>query len=74
MSKLISYLLGAEEPLFSISLRQLEKTAGNPAVDVRLTAEIIGKVRMKMKQLGLDPGDTKGPELYKALIRNHVAQ
>lgn len=68
MSKLISDLLGAEEPLFSISLRQLEKTTGNPAVDVRLTAEIIGKVRMKIKELGLDPDDTKGPELYKALI------
>lgn len=68
MSKLISDLLGAEEPLFSISLRQLEKITGNPAIDVRLTAEIIGKVRMKMKELGLDPDDTTGQELYKALI------
>ncbi len=68
MSKLISDLLAAEEPLFSISLRQLEKTSGNPSVDVRLTAEIMGKVRMKLEELGLDPDDTTGKELYEALI------
>ena len=68
MSKLISHLLFAEEPLFTISLRQLEEVSGNPSVDVRLTAEIMGKVRMKTQELGLDPDDTTGEELYKALI------
>lgn len=68
MSRLISDLLSAEEPLFSISLRQLEENSGKPAVDVRLTAEIIGKVRLKTKELGLDPDDTTGKELYTALV------
>lgn len=68
MSKLISDLLGAEEPLFSLAIRQLEKESGRTSVDVRLTAEILHKVRQKTKQLGLDPDDTTGRELYHALL------
>lgn len=68
MSKLLSDLLGATEPLFSLALQQLEKASGNPSVDVRLTAEILGKVRLKTQELGLDPDDTTSKELYFALL------
>ena len=68
MSKLISELLGATEPMFSIAISQLEKASGKPGVDVRLTAEIIGQVIQKTKDLGLDPKDTTGKELYSALL------
>jgi hypothetical protein len=68
MSKLISELLGATEPMFSIAVSQLEKASGKPGVDVRLTAEIIGQVIQKTKDLGLDPKDTTGKELYSALL------
>lgn len=68
MSKTISQLLGATEPMFSLSLTQLEKASGNPSVDVRLTSEIIGKVHLKTSELGLDPKDTTGKELYHALL------
>lgn len=68
MSKLLSELLAAEEPMFSLALKQLEQVSGNASVDVRLTAEIVGKVHMKVRALGLDPKDTTGPELYRALI------
>ena len=68
MSRLIAQLLAAEQPLFSLSLRQLEEVSGLPAVDTRLTAEIIGKVRLKTEELGLDPDDTTGQELYQALV------
>lgn len=68
MSRLISNLLGATEPMFSLAVRQLEQVTGKPGVDVRLTAEIIGLIRLKTKQLGLDPDDTTGKELYHALI------
>jgi hypothetical protein len=68
MSKLLSDLLGATEPMFSLALKQLEHDSGNPNVDVRLTAEIIGKVRLKTKELGLDENDTAGKELYHALL------
>ncbi len=68
MSQLISNLLGATEPMFSIAINQLEKASGKPGVDVRLTAEIIGQVFQKTRDLGLDPKDTTGKELYSALL------
>lgn len=67
MSKMISELLQAEEPLFTNAIRQLEKVSGNPSADIRLTSEIIGKVYTKTKELGLDPDDTTSEELYHAL-------
>ena len=68
MSKVLSELLAAEEPLFGMAIKRLEQASGNTSVDVRLTAEIIGKVHMKMRALGLDPKDTTGSELYRALF------
>jgi len=41
--------------------------AGKPAIDVRLTADILGTVRVKISSLGLDPDDTTGEELYATL-------
>lgn len=72
MSRMLSELLGAEEPLFSLALQQLEQESGRPGIDVRLTAEIIGKIRLKTQELGLDPDDTTPQELYRAL-ENRVA-
>ena len=68
MSRVLSELLNQEEPLFSLALKQLEQSSGNMSVDVRLTAEIVGKVHVKIRSLGLDPADTTGDELYAALI------
>jgi hypothetical protein len=68
MSRLLSELLAAEEPMFTMAIQQLEQVSGNTSVDVRLTAEIVGKVHMKIRALGLDPSDTTGPELYRALV------
>lgn len=68
MSKMLSDLLGATEPMFSLALKQLENDSGNPSADVRLTAEIMGKIRLKTQELGLDPDDTTGKELYYGLL------
>lgn len=65
---MLSKLLNAKEPLFTMSLKQLEDASGHPSADVRLTAEIIGMVRMKITELGLDPDDTSPKELRQALI------
>jgi len=67
MTRFLSEALGAVEPVFSRSIQQLEHAAGLPGTDIRLTAEIIQKTRTKVIQLGLDPNDTTGPELYRAL-------
>jgi hypothetical protein len=61
-------LLDAEEPLFHHSIEQLEEVSGREGTDVRLTAEIIEKAHKAMTKLGLDPQDTTGPELYRALL------
>ncbi|MDQ3065403.1 MAG: hypothetical protein M3Q36_03995 [bacterium] len=68
MASLISQLLNADEPLFSISLKQLENASGNPGQDVRLISEIIQRIHDKSKALKLDAIDTTGEELYHALI------
>lgn len=68
MSRTISELLGATEPLFSLSIKQLEDVSGNPSADIRLTAEIAGHIRIKAGELGLDPDDTTPKELHYALL------
>lgn len=67
MTRFLRYGLGAQEPLFSQSIRQLEQAAGLPSADIRLTSEITRALQQKITELGLDPTDTTGPELYAAL-------
>lgn len=69
MTQFLSRALGAVEPAFSQSIQQLEHAAGRPGTDIRLTAGIIQRTRAKIAELGLDPSDTTGPELYNALQR-----
>ncbi len=68
MSRHLSELLRASEPAFSLSLRDLERASGKPAADIRLATEIKDKVRLKLRELGLDVKDTSGRELYYALV------
>lgn len=67
MTRYLSSALGAEQPLFGQSIMELERASGRPAADIRLSSEIMRQVRVKVTQLGLDPDDTTGPELYSAL-------
>jgi hypothetical protein len=67
MTRYLSEGLGAVEPRFSQDIATLERAGGMPSEDIRLTSEIMQKVRVKIAELGLDPKDTTGPELYEAL-------
>ncbi|HMR73390.1 MAG TPA: hypothetical protein PKD68_05305, partial [Candidatus Saccharibacteria bacterium] len=67
MSKILRDLLDAEEPLFSQSLRQLERASGDQGRDARLIGDIAAKLAQATKKLGLDPADTTAAELYAAL-------
>jgi len=67
MTRFLRTALGAPEPTFSQGIRQLELAAGAPSADIRLTSEVIRRVKAKIGELGLDPDDTTGPELYEAL-------
>lgn len=64
---MLAELLGAKEPFFSLSLRQLEKMSGSTSHDIRLSADIRRATAKKLHLLGLDGGDTTGEELYNAL-------
>lgn len=68
MGNIIANLLSAEEPGFSIAIKKLEQSSGQPSMDVRLMSEIIQTSRMKIGELGLDGHDTTGEELYYALL------
>lgn len=46
---------------------RLEQAAGMPGSDIRLMVEVVQETRRKLQLLGLDPHDTTGPELYRAL-------
>lgn len=54
--------------MFSMALDDLEKASGQHGVDVRLTADVSSRAHRKIKELGLDPTDTTGRELYHALL------
>ncbi|HEV2412676.1 MAG TPA: hypothetical protein VGS28_02605 [Candidatus Saccharimonadales bacterium] len=63
----IQALLDAQEPLFKRAIAQLEDASGRQGADLKLQARIIEKAHAAIAELGLDPQDTSGPELYQAL-------
>jgi hypothetical protein len=67
MTRFLSQVLGAREPYFGQSIEMLERASGRPAADIRLSTAVMNQARAKIEQLGLDPYDTTGPELYGAL-------
>lgn len=73
MAKILRDLLEAEEPIFSLAIRQLEQASGEQGRDIQLVSEIATKMRTSTETLGLDPDDTTGPELYAAQMARMVA-
>lgn len=71
MTRALSELLGAPEPAFRSGLRRLERASGDPSEDIRLSTEVLHKLQAALKDLGLDPLDTSGHELYYVL-QEHV--
>lgn len=65
---MLSRLLQAKQPLFDRTITQLEAQTHNRSTDAELIAEILEKAHDRMRQLKLDPADTTGKELYRALI------
>jgi hypothetical protein len=73
MTRMLSDIFGAEEHLLRQGLQKLERASGHDSADVRLTAEVVQGSKRKLMELGLDPHDTTGPELYAALKRKPEA-
>lgn len=68
MCQMLAELLGVEKAFLKADLDLLELAGGLPSHDVRLKAEIIGKIQVKTKELGLNPTDSTGQELYASLL------
>lgn len=68
VGNIIANLLNAEEPMFSMAIKRLETSSGNPGMDVRIMSEIIQATKIKVNELGFDQNDTTGEELYYALM------
>jgi len=66
--KLVAELTSADQRVVGEMFKRLERSSGEPGIDVRITSEIYGKLHMKMRALGLDPNDTTSQELYQALL------
>lgn len=73
MASLISELLQANEPEFSINVRYLEELSGKPGIDVSLISEIIHHKKAATETLGLDKHDTAIEELYYSLNKKALA-
>lgn len=67
MTRMLSELLGAQEPEFRLHIRALERASGDPNADIRLSSDILKRVQTKLLELNLSPSDTTGLELYNAL-------
>jgi hypothetical protein len=68
MAKILRDLLDAKEPIFSLSLRQLEKASGGHGTDARLIGEIAEKMHTATAYIGLDKTDTTDRELYAGML------
>lgn len=59
--------------MFQRGLAKLESASGHNSTDIRLSSEITRAVQRKLHDLGLDPKDTTGEELYHALAERLMA-
>ena len=67
MARILRQLLGNDHPLFTRNIMQLEKAAGNVGIDIRLIADITERAHAVLRELGLDPANSHGEEVYYAL-------
>lgn len=67
MAKFLKDLLGSREPLFALTLQQLEAMTGRQGIDIAYMADITARAHATMRQLGLDTADTTVNELHNAL-------
>jgi len=72
MSRVLAQLLGADVAQLRLHIQQLERAAGLPNADIRLSVDIKNRVNRKIAELGLDPFDTTGPELFRSLQQKIV--
>lgn len=71
MSKVIAQLIDRPEAMVASTIAKLEAKTGYQSHDVRLLAANSQKLRSKIIELGFDPDDTTGEELYHGLLAKY---
>ena len=72
MSRNLAKLLGKPQKELADLIAKLEDICGYPSEDVRLFSDNLQRLRQRLHQLGLDPNDTTGEELFHALIARYA--
>ena len=67
MSRFIQVITKAKEPIYSDSIRRLNKMAGDKPIDINYMADVMRRGHVFMREMKLDPRDTKPAELIRAL-------
>jgi hypothetical protein len=66
---MIADILQARQPDFAHEIEKMERLAGRPGADIKLSLKLRQSWPRAIKKLGLDPRDTSGEEFYEALKR-----
>jgi ribokinase len=77
MPNTLAALLTSDHPLLVKTISDFERASGSSGIDTRLIADITETAHTIMRDLGVDPADTSGEELYHALgasVRDGRAQ
>jgi len=67
MAKFLKDLLDAEEPAFTLAVRQLEYISGRTGADTKLIGDITAMAHENMREMGLNPAVATGEEVYYGL-------
>ncbi len=68
MSETLRKILNAREPLFSMTIDDLERASGNSGIDIALAANISQNFHEAVAGLGLDSRDLSSSEIYAAIM------
>ncbi len=68
MCRLLAELTNTNLRMMSETIKRLEHRSGLPGVDIRLTADILAQIHLKIRALGLDPHDSTPQEIYATLL------
>lgn len=72
MSHILGQFLSSSGRYFDQLIESLEKATGNQARDAQLIGRVVTGANLKIRELGLTPGDTLPEEMYQALINKFI--
>lgn len=72
MSHVLGQFLSSSGRYFDRLISDLERSTGNRGLDANLVGQVVTQANLKIRSLGLTPGDTLPEEMYQALINKFI--